>query len=348
MKMKTATQIFELMEESGCRQINFHRNPKTNMKAILVVDSLPSDEQNQASGGTRFAHNDADIALHDAINLARAMTRKVKVLGVAEGGAKAVVIADQLKTKVLLESVGEFIEIQKGLFKTAIDLGFNLDDAKVISSRTKFIDSLTHLQKGLGSTGENTAEGMVNGLEVVCNRLLDKKLDECSVAIQGLGAVGGSLAKKLLKRKCRVIGTDFNKTLTDKFRKMGVKIVPPTEIFNQEVDIFSPCALGGVLDTKNISKLNCRIVASGANNPLRDEKSGDKQLFEKGIIFIPEFVLNSAGFLQALIEREGGTIKEAREKSKIVAQKIGEVINHSQKNKLTLLGSAIQLFGDKR
>jgi len=344
--MKIAKQIFEIMNESGCRQITFHLNPKTRMKAILVVDSLPS-EKGSASGGTRFAHTDPDIALNDALKLARAMTRKSKVLNVNEGGAKAVIIADKPKTKEMLESVGEFIETQRGLFKTAIDMGFNLKDAEVISTKTEFIDSLSHLQKGLGSTGENTAEGMIHGFEVICKKMLHKELKDCSISIQGLGAVGGSLAKKLIEKGCKVIGTDTNKELCIKFEKKGVNIVQPQEIFHQKVDIFSPCAFGGILDDETISLLRCKIVAGGANNPLIIEKKGERKLLEKGILFIPEFVLNAGGFLQALVERSGGTIEQAREKSKIIADRINEVIDFSEKNKVSLLESSIRLFGGK-
>jgi leucine dehydrogenase len=345
--MKIAEKMFQMMSGEGCRQVTFYLDPKINMKAILVVDSLPRGNCSNVSGGTRFAHKDADFALNDALKLSKSMTRKSKVLGVKEGGAKAVVIADQVKDRLLLESVGKFIETQKGFFKTAIDMGFDLEDAKIISTKTKFIDSLSHLEKGLGSTGENTAEGMVNGLEVVCSRLLNKKLFDCSFSIQGLGAVGGALAKKLLKKGCKVIGADVNTSLCSDFEKLGVEIVQPENIFEQKVDIFSPCAFGGVLNEENISNLNCKIVAGGANNILLEERAGEKLLLEKGMVFVPDFVINAAGFLQALVERKGGSVEDARAESKIVGQRLNEIIDYSEKNKLTLLESSLELFGEE-
>lgn len=351
---KPAKQILDLMKKTGCRQVTFNQDPTTGMCAILAIDSI-GDKRDahgrlsiiSTSGGTRFAHKDEDIALEDAMKLAKAMTRKCKVLGVNEGGAKAVVIANQPKTKKLLLSIGDFIQIQKGLFKTAVDVGLGLDDASIIASRTKFIDSLSCSHNGLGSTGENTAEGIINGFEVISKKILKKPLKECSIAIQGLGAVGMPLAQKLINKNCKVIATDIDKKLCSIAKKIGVVIVNPKEIFSQKVDIFAPCALGGVLDKKTIPELKCKVVAGGANNPLKDERKGEKQLLERGIIFIPDFVLNCAGFLQALVERNGGTVEEARKKSKIVGERISEIIDFSEKNNCTLLESSIKLFGGK-
>lgn len=204
--MKPANEILRIMKEQQCRQIVFNRDPKTDMFAILVVDTI-SDKRNKAgklkednsfSGGTRFAHKDADVALRDAMRLARAMTLKSKVLGINEGGAKAVILDNHKKSKRFLHSIGDFIQMQKGSFKTAIDLGFNLNDARIIASKTDFIDSLSHNIGGLGSTGENTAEGIVHGFEVISKEILKKPLKDCSISIQGLGSIGMALARKLI------------------------------------------------------------------------------------------------------------------------------------------------------
>lgn len=352
--MKNAAKsIIELMKKDKCRQITFHHNPDTDMSAILVIDSIHSigshyknDSINNfiVSGGTRFAHNDADAALQDALRLARAMTRKCNVLGVNDGGAKAVVLANKHKTKEFLESVGEFIQLQNGLFRTAVDLGFNLNEAEVIASRTKFIDSLSHNVGGLGSTGENTAEGMVHGFNVLAEKLLNKPLKECKIAIQGLGSVGMGLAIRLVNMGCRVVASDIEQTKCDEAIKIGANIVHPDKILQQEADILSPCAFGSVITSDNIHKLKCKVIAGGANNIL-EEECLDKELNKSGIIFVPDFVINCAGFLQALVERKGSTIEEAREKSKIIAQKLNQIIEFSVRNKITLLEASLRLFG---
>jgi len=349
----SAEEIFDLMKKEGCREITFHYNPKTKLQAVWVIDSIPDvrdkkgklSKEFSVSGGTRFAHKNADIALEDALKLAKAMTRKAKVLGIKEGGSKAVVLANQKKNKKFLNSIGDFIQSHKGLFKTAIDLGFSMKDEKKIYSKSDFIDSLSHLEKGLGSTGENTAEGLVYGYEVICKEILRKPLKECSFAVQGLGAVGFSLSKRLLKKGAKVYGSDLSKENISRAENVGVEIISNEKIFSQKVDIFSPCAFGGVIDKKTIPELNCKVIAGGANNPLRNEFEDEKILLKRKIIYVPDFVLNCAGFLQALVERKGGTVKEAREKSKIVGKKLKELINYSKKHKLTLLESATKLFG---
>lgn len=350
--MKPAQQIFALMKEAGCRQITFHRNPRTDLKLVWVIDSLPEKRDKtgrlqqdlSVSGGIRFAHHDTDVALQDALRLAQAMSRKAQVLGVDEGGAKAVVIANKKKDKKFLQSIGDFVQLHKGLFRTAVDLGFTMVDGKVIASRSGFVDSLSHLRKGLGSTGENTAEGMLHGFDVICAEILKKPLSECSVAIQGLGAVGFALAQRLIKKGCRVIGADTSKPRTEKARKIGVTIVPPEKVLFQKVDILSPCALGGVINKKTIPRLRCKVIAGGANNQLEHELTDEKLLLEREIVFIPDFVLNCAGFLQALMERSGGTVHEARQKSAIVGKKLQEVLKHSREHRCTLLESALLLF----
>ncbi len=351
-KKNIAKNVFELMEKENCRQITFHYNPKTKLKLVWVIDSIPEKRDKEgkltqevsASGGTRFAHKDPDIALQDALKLARAMTRKANVLAVKEGGCKAVVLANQKKTKPFLYSIGDFIQINKGLFKTAIDLGFVMKDGKQIASKADYVDSLSHLERGLGSTGENTAEGMISGFEVICKEILNKPLSKCNIAIQGLGAVGFPLAERLIKRGCFIIGSDFVKVNCDKAERIGVKIVSPDKILLQKVDILSPCALGSVINKKTMPKLKCKVIAGGANNPLENEFEDEKNLLNQGIIYVPDFVLNCGGFLQALVERSGGTVAEARKKSVIVGNRLKEIINYSRKNKITLLESATQLF----
>jgi len=339
--------ILDLMKKEKCRQITFHHNSDAGMSAIFVIDSIPKNNSLVVSGGTRFAHTNEDIALSDCIKLARAMTRKSNVLEVNDGGAKAIVLANKQKTKEFLESVGEFIQLQKGLFRTAIDLGFTLNDAEIIASKTKFIDSLSHNIGGLGSTGENTAEGMLHGFKVLADKLLNKPLEHCKISIQGLGSVGIALAKRLVNIGCKVIASDIDQPKCDKARELGVCIVAPDEILKQEVDILSPCAFGGIINAENISQLRCKIIAGGANNILENE-SLDKELNELGIIFVPDFVINCAGFLQAIIERDGGTVEDAREKSKLIAERLNQIIEFSRINNLTLLESSLKLFGERK
>jgi leucine dehydrogenase len=349
---KTAKDVFRIMKKEGCRQITFHYNPKTDLELVWVIDSIPEKreksgklcEEVSASGGTRFAHKDADIALQDALKLSRAMTRKANVLGVKEGGCKAVALANQQKNKQFLQSIGDFIQIHKGLFKTAIDLGFLMKDGEQIASKADFVDSLSHLEKGLGSTGENTAEGLIYGFQVICKEILKKPLAKCTISIQGLGAVGFPLAKRLRDMGCKVIGTDVVKSNCENARKIGVIIVPIDKILFQKVDILSPCALGAVINKKTISRLNCKIIAGGANNPLDNEFSDEKSLLKKGIVYVPDFVLNCGGFLQALVERDGGSVKNARKKSSIVGKRLKQVILKSRKNKMTMLEAATELF----
>lgn len=343
-----AREIFALMEDRGCREITFHRDPDTGLRMILVVDSLPGSTGRglstaSASGGTRWAHTDPDIALQDALLLARAMTRKARVLESPEGGAKAVVLRDGPKTESLLNAIGDAIAFQHGRFRTAIDLGFTMEDAERIALRSPFIDSLSHVHKGLGSTGENTARGMVQALHLASAKILGKPLMECSIAIQGLGAVGLPLARELRAIGCAVIGADIDPTRCDLATAIGVEIIPPDRILVAQADILAPCAFGGVIGAQQIDDLKCRMIASGANNPLLDEMSDEKLLRERGIVFLPDFIINAGGFLQAIVEREGGTIEQARARTDIIPRKLNQAIDRSRERGVSLLTAALEL-----
>ncbi|PIN94939.1 hypothetical protein COU53_01665 [Candidatus Pacearchaeota archaeon CG10_big_fil_rev_8_21_14_0_10_30_48] len=185
---------------------------------------------------------------------------------------------------------------------------------------------------------------MIFGYKVICKEILKKDLKDCSIAIQGLGAVGMPLAEKLLEEGCKVIGSDVDNKKCKIAKKKGVKIVSVKKILFEKVDILSPCAFGEVINKKTIPKLKCKIIAGGANNILENEISDNKKLLKRNLIFVPDFVINSGGFLQALIERRGGSVKEAKEESIIIAKQLQRVIDHSRKNKLSLLESAFILF----
>src|SRR3989344_8372557 len=120
--------------------------------------------------------------------------------------------------------------MQKGSFRPAIDMGFTLKDAKVIFSKTDFIDSLSHNSGGLGSTGENTAEGMIHCFKVISEKLLNKRLEQCKISIQGLGSVGMPLAKRGVNLGCEVVASDIDQTKCDEAKKLGIAIVSPDEI----------------------------------------------------------------------------------------------------------------------
>lgn len=186
---------------------------------------------------------------------------------------------------------------------------------------------------------------MIYGYKVICKEILKKPLSKCSVAIQGLGAVGMALAKRLRERNVKVFGSDLNKERCKLAEKIGVEIVPVEEILFKEVDILAPCAFGGVINKKIIPKLKCKVIAGGANNILENELEDEKLLLKRGIVYIPDFVLNCGGFLQALVERKGETINEARKRAKIIGKRVKEIIKFSKENNCTLLEAAIKLFG---
>lgn len=344
---KVASELFDIMVEKDCRQLTFHYDPATGMKAILAVDSLPDPAAGydaKVSGGTRLAHDNADDALADAMNLAKAMTRKCQVLQSTDGGGKSVVVYDKVKNENFIKAIGRFIENQRGLFSTGVDMNLSLDDAELIASQTQYI---TSLRSNYGSTGENTAQGMFFAFRDNVQRLVSKSLVDTSFAIQGLGAVGAALVQRLVDAGVTDIRIcDINDGATDELCKSysSVKKIDNEDFLKQPVDILCPCNIGGVITTENIQLLQCKVLAPASNNTLTDEAAITEWLGQQNITYIPDFVLNSGGYLQAICERKNTGLETARAQTIVISHAVAKLLDLHEENNKTLWQNAVEIY----
>ncbi len=262
-----------------------------------------------ALGGCRMrAYGGEDEALTDVLRLARGMTYKNAMAGLPLGGGKAVIIGDfrTKKTEALMEEMGDAVEGMDGRYITAEDSGTTEEDMLAMSTRTEYVTGLPpeYLKgKDFGELGGNpsplTALGVYQGIRsAVKEKSGNDSLRGLKVSIQGAGAVGLELCKLLKQDGVELFISDIDAgRIQDAKDSLGtVTVLSPDEIYQAEVDVFAPCAMGGILNDATIPLLKCGIVAGAANNQLLLPHH-DQQLAERGILYVPDYVINAGGVI---------------------------------------------------
>lgn len=325
--------IFELMKKDGHEQIIFNFDKETGMRSIIAIHD---STLGQTFGGVRMVnYASMEDALRDAMRLAKAMTYKCAAADEDKGGSKAVIWGDPKKDKseAYLRAFGRFVEMLKGRFVTGVDLNLDLTDASIIGRETQHILARPKEEGSSGSSGVTTALGIFVGLKA-CAKFLwgDENLRGKKIAVQGLGAVGGPLLDYLKEGGLEVIATDLNeRTLQHLQSKYGFRAVKPEEIYEVDCDIFSPSAIGGVLNDQTIPKLKCRIVAGCANNQLEDEGRHSRMLHERGILYAPDYIINAGGVIQAIDEEQGFNPERVKMKTERIYVRLLHIFEMAQK-----------------
>jgi leucine dehydrogenase len=255
-----------------------------------------STADGHSGGGTRMAtYNAPEDGLADALKLSAAMTRKFAVCNVSMGGGKAVLAVPSLPTgdarTELLHRYGDFIASLNGLYATAPDVNTSERDMDTIGERTEHVFCKSVANGGSGSTAPATAVGVFHGIRASVRHALDSDLDGVKVLVQGFGAVGSLLAQQLQAAGAEVLASDIDPSRID-----GFTAVDPADVIGTECDVYAPCALGGTITAETVERLRCRIVAGAANNQLAAPELADR-LHERGILYAPDYVINSGGVL---------------------------------------------------
>ena len=289
-------------------KVLFVNNEKAGLKAIIAVHNT---NLGPAIGGCRlFPYASYDDALFDVLRLSRGMTHKNAVAGLPHGGGKGVIIADpSQKTEAMFEAFAEAVNSLGGDYITAEDVNTDCDDALIMLRKTNHICGLP---QNSGDPSPFTARGVWQGIRATAKVALGAdSLEGLTIAVQGLGKVGYDLCRLLHESGAKlIIANRSNKAMADKAaEEFGAKIVGTDEIYAQECDIFSPNAMGAIINPTTIAQLNCKAVAGGANNQILDDASGIA-LKQKGIFYAPDFVINGGGVINAAAEVDGPYNKE--------------------------------------
>lgn len=303
--------VFQHPEFDEHEQVVFARDAEAGLRAIIAIHNT---DRGPALGGCRiYPYADEAAALWDVLRLARGMTYKSALAELPLGGGKAVVMADPRrdKTPALLQALGRHIHRLGGRYITAEDSGTNVADLRRVAEVTPHVVGIRE-KRGLdggrrsGDPSPATAYGVFLGLQAaVAHRLGGDGLAGLRVAVQGLGHVGWRLAERLQAAGARLLVSDIDRErLRRAERDLGATAVAPGALFDTEVDVLAPCALGGVLNDDTIPRLRAAVVTGAANNQLERPEHGEA-LRRRGILYAPDYAINAGGIMDVAFEHAG-------------------------------------------
>lgn len=305
--------IFDLMETHDYENILFCQEKTLGLKAIIVIHDTTLGP---AAGGIRmWPYQNEQDAIQDAVRLARGMTYKNAAAGLPFGGGKCVIIGDPKKDKTegLLRAMGRFIHRLNGLFLTGIDSGTTIQDMVLMRMETPYVVTVPESLGGPGNSAVATSFGIFQGIRACLKEVFGNPLPQGrTVAVQGIGAVGDELVKYLLNAGAAVTIADIDQQKVDTLAsEYKVNVVPPEKIHTLDVDVYSPCAMGAVLNEHTIPELGCKIVCGSANNQLATEQDGDR-LAQRGILYAPDYIVSAGGVISGLDSLQPGGFNRQR------------------------------------
>ncbi|QQE76869.1 Glu/Leu/Phe/Val dehydrogenase [Alicyclobacillus sp. SO9] len=324
--------IFAQMEKYGHEQVIFNYDKATGLKSIVAIHDTTLGP---ALGGCRmWPYETEQEALQDVLRLSRGMTYKCAVSGESFGGGKSVIWADPHKDKSdeLFQAFGSYIETMKGRFYTGTDVGTVSMDFVSARKQTQYLVGLPEEYGGSGNSAIITAYGVHKGMKATAKEAFgDESLSGKKIAVQGLGKVGKRLLDHLFEEGAIVTATDIfdDNIRMAKMAHPDLKIVPPEEIYGVECDIFSPNALGAVLNDNTIPRLTCKVICGAANNVLEDKRHG-RMLFEQGILYAPDYVVNAGGLIEVAEELHGFNKERAFSKAEQIYDTLLQIYSYSR------------------
>ncbi len=278
-------------------------------------------------------------ALKDALRLARGMTYKNAAAELPYGGGKCVVIGDpkQDKTEGVLRALGRFINRLGGLYLTGVDVGTTVQDMEVMRMESPYVVTIPEAMGGPGDSAPATAFGVFQGIRACLREVYGSPLPQGrTVAVQGVGAVGKEVVRYLAETGAIVTIADIDQEKTSLLAaQYSVSVVQPEEIHRLDVDVYSPCAMGAVLNDQTIPELRCKIVCGSANNQLAEERHGDL-LAREGILYAPDYIVSAGGVISGVdILNPGGFNRQrAMEKVSHIYKTMGNVIAISKEQNI--------------
>ncbi|HTO38298.1 MAG TPA: Glu/Leu/Phe/Val dehydrogenase dimerization domain-containing protein [Brumimicrobium sp.] len=320
--------IMAAMSEYNHEQLLFCNDNATGLKAIIAVHNTVLGP---ALGGTRMWMYNNDLeALNDVLRLSRGMTYKNSISGLNLGGGKAVIIGDSktMKSEALFRRFGRFVNDLAGKYITAEDVGINPNDMVWVNMET---DHVVGLPGKSGDPSPITALGTYMGMKACAKKQFGSdSLAGKKIAVQGVGHVGEYLVKHLREENAEVFISDISEeALKHVSNTYGAKVVGLNEIYDIDMDIYAPCALGATVNDDTLSRLKCSIIAGSANNQLANEIIHGKAVLDKGIIYAPDFAINAGGVINVYSEVTGNSAEWALNKAKGIYDTIYQIVDRS-------------------
>lgn len=295
--------VFAGLQAHDYEQVVLCQDKTAGLKAIIAIHDTTLGP---ALGGTRmWTYGSDGDAIRDAMRLARGMTYKAAAAGLNLGGGKAVIMGDPKteKNEILFRAFGRYVHSLGGRYITAEDVGTCVQDMDWIRMETPFV---TGSSGGSGDPSPFTAYGTYMGIKAACGAVFENdRVHGKTVAVQGLGQVGYHLCRRLADKGARLVVTDINSEAVERVvQEFGAQAVPVNSIYDVPCDIFAPCALGAGINDETIDRIQAPIIAGAANNVLAEERHGDA-LAAKGVLYIPDYIINAGGLINVADELEG-------------------------------------------
>jgi leucine dehydrogenase len=322
------TAVWDLPDFDDHEGVHLFRDHATGLTAIIAIHSTALGP---AAGGTRFWHYaEKGDAITDALRLSRGMSYKNAMAGLPAGGGKAVILApaDGAKSGDMLDAFARAVESLGGRYITAQDVGMSLADMVALSKTTAHVAGLPGASGG--DPGPSTARGVYLGVCATIKRALKREsVKGVHIAIQGVGSVGGGLARWLAKDGARLTLADADQGRAEALgAELGADVVPADAIMTVDADVLSPCALGAILTRDSIANLKVAAIAGGANNQLATAAQG-AELSARGVLYAPDYVINAGGIINVLRHIDGAGDAEIDRRIDAISERLNQIWDES-------------------
>lgn len=323
---------------------------KTGLFAIIAVHSTALGP---AIGGCRCVPYAAvSEAVNDAMLLAKAMSRKSSISGLPNGGAKAVIMRPAVipNRKAFFERFGAFVESLGGIYYTAVDSGTDQEDLDIVATQTRYISAQVEKDAPPEATASwLTAQSVLSSMQAAAEFSLGSQdLSQLTIAIQGVGKVGGFLVDELVRIGANIVISETDSRNLSRVREKypHLKVISPHEIVKVPCDIFAPCALGGVLTHHSILDLQANIICGAANNPLSSLEVANR-LLAQGVTYVPDFVANAGGVILASMKLNGFDQKAWEQKAREMSDTTLTILRRSQSEGISTQEIACQMADER-
>ena len=314
--------------DTGHEQVVFCQDPLSGLRAIIAIYSTALGP---ALGGTRFyPYASEDDAIRDVLDLSRAMAYKNALAGLDHGGGKAVIWGDPTtdKTEPLLRAYGRFVESLNGRYYTACDVGTYSEDMDVVARESRFVTGRSVDHGGAGDSSLLTAYGVFQGMRAAAERRWGtESLAVRRVGVAGVGKVGRHLVEYLVEDGASVVVADVNAEAVERVRGRFARVdaVDVDALIELPMDVYAPCAMGGALSDDTVPRIRAEIVCGGANNQLA-HPGLDKVIADRGMLYVPDYVVNAGGVIQVADEIDGFVFDRAKRNAARIYRTTREIL----------------------
>jgi leucine dehydrogenase len=343
---KVSTGVFGAVGQWGHEQLVFCHDETTGLKAIIAIHNTTLGP---ALGGTRmWSYATEQEALTDVLRLSRGMTFKAAISGLNLGGGKAVIIGDaqKMKSEAFMRRFGKFVNSLGGKYYTAEDVNMKTSDMEYIAMETNYVTGLPETMGGGGDPSPVTAYGVYLGMKATAKKVFGTdNLSGKRVGVQGVGQVGMHLIEHLVKENAKVFVADISEQkVAAMASQFGAIPVPQDDIYDLDMDIYAPCALGATINDNTIPRLKCAIIAGAANNQLKEEVKHGYMLKDRSIAYAPDFLINAGGLINVYHEYLGNYNRQrALQQAEKIYDTCLNILNLADQEKITSQEAAIHL-----